>query len=263
MADESLREKVVIVTGASSGIGRKVAQQLADQGAWLVLAARSREGLEETAQGCRQRGGRALVVPTDVSAKAQCQALIERAAAEYGRIDALVNNAGISQVARFDELDDLEILEHILHINYLGSVYCTFYALPYLKESKGRIVGISSLSGKVGTPGLSAYSASKHAMAGFFDALRIELAGQGVSVTMIYPSLVATARIEARGGPPGAGMLPAAMPVETCARLIVEAMARRKREVVMTLTGKMALWLRLIAPGILEAMVRRATAGVE
>ncbi|MEJ2212098.1 MAG: SDR family oxidoreductase [Anaerolineae bacterium] len=258
MADESLREKVVIVTGASSGIGREVARQLADRGAWLVLAARSREGLEETAEGCWQRGGRAVVVPTDVSVEAQCRALVERAAAEYGRIDALVNDAGISQIARFDELDDLEMLERILRVNYLGSVYCTFYALPYLKESQGRIVGVSSLSGKVGTPGLSAYSASKHAMAGFFDALRTELADQGVSVTMIYPSLVDTARIEARGEPPGSGMLPGAMPVETCARLIVKAMARRKREVVMTWAGKLALWLRLIAPGLMDAMVRRA-----
>jgi len=203
MNNASFRENVVVITGASSGIGRELAFQLADQGAWLSLAARNAERLESAAAQCRERGGKALVVPTDVSQQGQCRNLIERTVAEYDRIDALINNAGITMWARFDELQDLSLLEWIMQVNYLGSLYCTYYALPYLKQTRGRIVGVSSLTGKTGVPTRSGYAASKHAMVGFFDSLRIELADDGVSVTMIYPGFVATeARKRALGPAP-------------------------------------------------------------
>lgn len=193
MKNSQFSENVVIITGASAGIGRELSLQLADQGAWLSLAARDAEKLEDVAAQCRVRGsGKALAVPTDVAEKAQCKNLIEKTAAEYDRIDTLVNNAGITMWARFDELEDLAMLEKIMQVNYFGSVYCTHYALPFLKKSKGRLVGVSSLAGKTGVPTRSGYAASKHAMAGFFDTLRIELADHGVSVTMIYPGFVAT-----------------------------------------------------------------------
>ena len=173
----AFRDNVVVVTGASAGIGAELARQLAAGGARLALAARDAARLEEVAAECRARGGRALAVPTDVGEEAQCAALVERAVAEYGRLDTLVNNAGISMWARFDEITDLSIFERVMRVNYLGSVYCTHHALPHLKRSRGRIVGVSSLTGKTGVPTRSGYAASKHAMAGFFDSLRIELDG--------------------------------------------------------------------------------------
>lgn len=169
-----------------------MALELADQRAWLTLAARNVERLEEVAAQCLQRGGKALVVPTDVTEQSQCEALIARTVEEYGRIDTLINNAGITMWAKFDELQDLEPFKRIMRVNYFGSVYCTLYALPYLKKSRGRIVGISSLTGKTGVPTRSGYAASKHAMVGFFDSLRVELVDTGVSVTMVYPGFVAT-----------------------------------------------------------------------
>lgn len=260
----AFKENVVVITGASSGIGRELAYQLADQGAWLSLAARNAERLTEVAAQCRERGGRAIVIPTDVSQQAQCQGLIDQTVREYGRIDTLINNAGISMWARFDETEDLSFFKRIMQVNYLGSMYCTYYALPYLKQSKGRIVGISSLAGKGGVPTRSGYAASKHAMAGFFDTIRIELADDDVSVTMIYPGFVATEVRERAFGGDGKplGKSPVresqVMAVETCAHLIVAATAQRKRELVMTLRGKLGVWLRLIAPGLVDRIARNA-----
>src|SRR5262249_3270465 len=139
-----------------------------------------------------KRNARAIAVPTDVGDKAECQRLVDRTVAEFGRLDTLVNNAGIGMWARFEELQDLDVLEQIMRINYLGSAYCTYYALPHLRKTRGRIVGVSSLAGKTGVPTRTGYAASKHAMSGFFDCLRIELMDSGVTVSMICPGFVST-----------------------------------------------------------------------
>jgi len=152
---------------------------------------------------CRECGGWAIVVPTDVSRQALCEGLIERTLQEFGRVDTLVNNAGVTMWARFDELQDLAPLERIMQVNYFGSLYCTYAALPHLKQTRGRIVAVSSLTGKTGVPTRSGYAASKHAMVGFFDSLRIELAGSGVSVTIVYPDFVATETRQRAFGPDG------------------------------------------------------------
>jgi short-subunit dehydrogenase len=260
-------ENVVIITGASAGIGRELALLLAEQGAWLALADRNAEKLEEVASQCRQRGCKAVVVPTDVAEQSQCKNLIENTVAKYNRIDTLINNAGITMRARFDDIRDLAMIEQIMKVNYFGSVYCTYYALPYLKETQGRIVGICSLIGKTGVPTRSGYAASKHAMAGFFDTLRIELADYGVSVTMIYPGFVGTEVRKRALGPDGKplGKSPVregkVMTVERCARLIAQAAAQRKREFVMTLRGRLGLWLKLIAPGLVDRFARKAIEG--
>jgi Short-chain alcohol dehydrogenase of unknown specificity len=132
------RDNVVIITGASAGIGLEVARQLSAQGAKLVLAAREPDLLEVAAQACRALGGQVIAVQTDVSDSEQCRRLIEAAAEAFGRIDTLVNNAGISMHARFDQLSDVHAVDRITSINYFGSVYCTWYALPYLKRSRGK-----------------------------------------------------------------------------------------------------------------------------
>lgn len=265
MTQETFRDRVVIITGASSGIGREMAYQLAEQGAKLVLASRDANRLEEVAEKCRKYS-QAVVVPTDVSKKAECEGLIKKTVDEFGRIDVLVNNAGLTMWARFDEIKDLETIERIMQINYWGSVYCTYYALPYLKQSKGRIIGVSSLTGKTGVPTRTGYSASKHAMVGFFDSLRIELSDTGVSVTMAFPGFVATEVRERALGPDGKPMVQSkvhedkVMSAEECARLINKAALLRKREIVMTLRAKIGLWVKLIAPSVADSISKKSIA---
>ena len=175
--------------------------------------------------------------------------------ARFGRIDALVNNAGRSAHALFDQVEDLGWYEELMRINLWGAVWCTHAALPYLKASRGSIVAVSSLVGLVGVPGRTAYAATKFAMTGFFEALRAELKGAGVSVTTAFPGVVATSPryrgFNAAGQAAGVSALKEddAMPVEQCARLIIDGMNRRRREVVMTLKGKVGRYLKLIAPG--------------
>jgi len=265
MNKQTFLENVIIITGASSGIGRHLALRLAEQGAWLALAARNVEHLEEVSQQCHQLGGKAIIIPTDVAEQSQCKNLIDHTVAEYGRIDTLINNAGFGIASRFDALNNLTLFEQIIQVNFFGSVFCTHYALPYLKETRGRLVGISSLRGKFPSATADGYGASKHAMAEFFSSLRIELAESGVNVTIIYPGWVSTGissrAIKADGIPTGEISMheKGAMSVETCSRLIIEAVAKRKREVIMTLEGKIGLWLVLIAPKLFDQIIRKKT----
>jgi short-subunit dehydrogenase len=264
MKKSIFENNVVIITGSSGGIGKELSLQLADRGATLVLAARDLNKLEEVAKECSIRGCKAVPVKTDVSDKMQCKDLMDIAIKKFGRIDTLINNAGISMFTRFDEIKDLDLIEKIMKVNYLGSVYCTYYALPYLKKSKGRIIGVASLTAKTGVPTRTAYSASKHAMAGFFDSLRIELSGTGVSVTMIYPGFVSTEIREHALGGDGKSLgishvkESKVMSVETCAKLIINAAAKRKHELVMTLRGKIGLWMKLIAPKLVDNISRKS-----
>src|SRR5215208_2837690 len=223
MADSVFRDNVVVITGASAGIGLEIAKLLAREGARLV----------------------------------------HQAIAEFGRIDTLLNNAGISMHARFDELRDIEAVERITAINYFGAVYCTWYALPHLKKTQGRLVAVSSLTGKNGVPTRTLYAATKHAMAGFFDSLRIELKTDGVTVTVIYPGFVATDIAERALGPDGKplGTRPvnknAIMTVEECARQTVDAMARRKREVIMTGRARLGMIVKALWPDLVDRIAER------
>jgi short-subunit dehydrogenase len=266
MSDAPFRDNVVVLTGASAGIGREMALQLAAQGAALVLAARDPARLGQVADACRALGARALAVPTDVGDEAQCRALVERAVAGFGRIDTLVNNAGIGMWARFDEMTDLAPFEQIMRVNYLGSVYPTFYALPHLKQTGGRIVAVNSLTGRTGVPTRSGYAASKHAVAGFFDSIRIELEESGVTVTQVFPGFVATEIRERAFGPDGRPLGEGNSPVrerevmtaEECARQIIAAAAGRKRELIMTLRGKIGARLKLVAPRLVDRIAKKA-----
>ncbi len=261
--------KTILITGASEAIGAEMALQLArahGSDAALVLAARSADRLEGVAQTCRAAHAQVLVVPTDVSIESQCRALIDASVQAFGRIDALINNAGMSAQALFSEVSaaDLGWYEQLMRINFWGSVWCTHAALPHLKATGGSVVAVSSLAGLVGVPGRTAYSATKFAMTGFFEALRAELKGTGVSVTTAYPGVVATQirhrGFNAAGLPAGSSGLREdhAMTVEECAELILAGMHQRQREVVMTLQGKAGRWLKLLAPGLVEKMALAA-----
>ena len=259
--------RVVIITGASDGIGAELARQLAQEKSSqinLVLAARSKDKLEQVAQQCRTHGSKVLVLVTDVGKEADCQALIAEAIAQFGRIDTLVNNAGMSAHAQLGDVTDLGWYEQLMRINLWGSVWCTHAALPYLRATQGRIVAVSSLAGLVGVPGRTAYCATKFAMTGFFEALRVEMAPHGVSVTIAYPGVVATdiryRGFNAHGQAAGQSGLDerGAMSVEACARLIRLGMARRERDIVMSLKGKLGRWMKLLAPGLVDKLAMAA-----
>ena len=256
--------KVIAITGASEGIGAELARQVSGKGVWLALAARNQEKLEAVAADCRARGAEAIAIRCDVGVEADCRHFIEEIARKYSSLNILVNNAGVSGHAQFEEVTDFSWYEDMMRVNYMGSLYCTRYALPHLKKSRGQIVAVSSLAGKVGIPGRTAYSPTKAAQALFFEALRLELQESGVDITIVYPGVVAT-DIRLHGyGPDGqpagkSGLKEVgAMPVEECVRQIIEATHARKRELVMTLQGKVGLWLKLAFPKIVDRMVLRA-----
>ena len=256
--------KVVAITGASEGIGAELARQLAGKGVWLALAARNIEKLEAVAAACRSRGAEAFAQRCDVGVESDCRDFIEAAARKYSSLDILINNAGVSGHARFEEVTDFAWYETMMRVNYLGSLYCTRYALPHLKRRRGLIVAISSLAGKVGIPGRTAYSPTKAAQALFFEALRLEVQDGGVDITVVYPGVVAT-DIRLHGYGPDGGSAgksglweEGAMPVEECARQILEAAHARKRQLVMTLQARIGLWLQLLAPKIVDGMVLKA-----
>lgn len=259
MSDKTFQDKTVVVTGASSGIGRALALRLADQGAWIALAARDAQRLDALAEECRRRGGKAIAGPTDVTDEAQCKALVERAVAEFGRLDMLINNAGIGATGLLEELPDLTVFKQVMDVNFYGTVYCTYYAMKHLKQTQGRIVNISSLGGKSPLPYNTNYIASKYAVHGFSDSLRMELAKTGASVTVICPYWVVSEFHErlmdkdgAPRGPKGRAIYtPKTMTADQCAAITLKAAARRKREVLMG-PGWAAVWLRLVAPGLAD-----------
>lgn len=258
--------RVIVITGASDGIGAELARQLAPSKPRLVLAARRRDALDRVARDCEVLGAETLVVATDVGVEADCARLVAATVGRFGALDVFVNNAGVSGHALFDDVDDFGWYADMMRINFFGALWCTHHALPYLKASRGLVVGVSSLAGKIGVPGRTAYSSSKFAMAGFFEALRSELVDTGVAVTMVYPGIVATEirrhGYGADGKAAGVSGLDekGAMPVDVCARQMLDAMAARRRELVMTAKGRLGVWMKLVAPAMVDRMARAALA---
>lgn len=255
-----MQDKVILITGASSGIGAALAEQLCAKGAKLALAARSADKLQQVADRCPG----AIAIPTDVTDPAASRRMVDLAVQHFGRLDVLVNNAGVSMFSPFEQIQDLAIFQKLIEVNYLGAVYTTYAALPHLKETSGLIVGVSSLAGKTGMPYRTGYSASKHAMQGFFDALRVELMDTGVDVSMISPGFVDTdirqhsfgADGQLLGHDPHVGKKQ--MSPEECAAIIVKAIASRKREVLMGTKGKLLMLGKLLMPGLVDRMARQS-----
>lgn len=257
-------DKVIVVTGASEGIGRALCLALAPQRPKLAIAARNEERLNELMKEVESKGAQALIVPADVTSEEACNRLIRMTIEKWGSIDVLVNNAGRTMWTNFEDITDTSIFEKMMRLNYLGSVYCTYYALPYLKKSKGLIVAVSSVAGITGIPARTAYAASKHALFGFFDSLRIELDGTGVSVTMVAPDFVLS-EIHRRalghdGKPLGKSPLQEdkIMTAQTCAALIVKAMENRERLLLMSLRAKVGRWIRLASPRLVDNVAKKA-----
>ncbi len=256
--------KTVLITGASEGIGRALALQLAAEHPNLVLNARNASRLEETARECLARGAAVATVPGDIALRADCERFVERAVERFGGIDVLVNNAGVTMWARFEAVRDFTVYERLLAVNYLGAVYTTAAALPYLQAARGLVVAIASIAGLTGVPERTGYAASKHAMVGFFESLRIELAASGVDVTIVAPDFVVS-QIHRRatgadGQPLGQTPMQEAhiMSAEECARRITRAMHRRQRLLITSARGRFVRWARLLVPGRVDRLAARA-----
>lgn len=256
--------KVILITGASEGIGRALALELAPDAPRLVLVARSVARLTSVARECRAHGADVIAIPLDLTDPSAGRKLMDATMREYGRLDVLVNNAGATMWGRFDELHDLSILEHLMRINYLATAWLTFAALPALKDARGLIVAVSSVAGLTGVPERTGYAASKHAMIGFFESLRIELASTGVEITVVAPDFVRTEIHRRAIGPSGQplGVTPMResriMTAEACATRIRHAMERRRRLQLTSLRSHAGRWLKLLVPRVLDRIAARA-----
>jgi NAD(P)-dependent dehydrogenase (short-subunit alcohol dehydrogenase family) len=232
---QPLQDKVVLITGGSSGIGRATAERLARLGARLVLAARNPEALEKAQ---REIGGQVITVPTDVTDSQQCAQAVRRAVEHFGRLDILVCSAGLSLRAYFEDTE-LEALERVMRVNFFGTLYCTHFALPHVKQSRGSLVAISSMTGKRGVPSYALYGASKFAIQGLYEALRVEVRRHGVHVGVVSPAFVDTPlRVNVLGpdGQPWPDPPPPPFriwPVEKLADRIVRLIVRRRRQVLL------------------------------
>lgn len=255
------KNKTVIITGASSGIGKSCAEEFAKRGANLVLAARQYVTLcEITAALEKKYGIKALAVQADVSKEQDCESLIRQAVSTFGKIDILVNNAGLSMRALFNELD-LSVLKNLMDVNFWGTVYCTKYALPEILKTKGVVVGVSSIAGYRGLPGRTGYSASKFAMNGFMESLRTELLPTGVHVMVACPGFTASnirvTALSKDGSSHGETSMEEGkmMSSEEVAVHIVNGIAARKRTLVMTGQGKLTVWLNKLLPALTDKLV--------
>lgn len=256
-----LNNKVVIITGASSGIGKALATEFASRGANLVLAARQYVTLCEIAQSLQhQYGIKAIAVECDVAIETDCAHLIKQAIATFGKIDVLINNAGISMRALFNDVD-VRVLHQLMDVNFWGTVYCTKYAMPEILKTKGSIVGVSSIAGYKGLPGRIGYSASKFAMNGFLDALRIENLKTGVHVLTACPGFTASnirnTALDKTGTQQGESTLQEEkmMTTEEVAKIIADGVENRARTLIMTGKGKLTVLLSKLLPGLLDKLV--------
>ncbi len=262
--------KVVIITGASSGIGLASAKAFAAKGDCVVLAARNIDKLKstlavlqniygETARVADKQVQRFLAVETDVVKEEDCKNLIARTVEVYGRIDVLVNNAGISMRAMFKDLD-LGVIKNLMDVNFWGTVFCTKYALPYLLEAKGSVVGVISIAGFKGLPARTGYSASKFAIYGFLDTLRVEHLHDGLHVMIFAPGFTAsnirftalTTDGSAQGETPrDEGKM---MSAEEVAQRLVKGVYKRKAQIVLTPIGKLTVWLNKFFPRLVDRL---------
>ncbi len=255
------RDKVVLVTGASSGIGAAVARAFADEGAAVSLCARRADRLVNLAREIETRGGRALVVHCDVTKPADLSAAIARTTSELGRLDVVVANAGFAVVGGIDRLE-LDDYRRQFETNVFGVIATVKAALPALTDTAGQIVFISSVVGRVPIPKMSAYVASKHAVAGLADSLRTELSQQGIGVTLVCPSYVKSElqQVDKYGvfDPNRPSTQPKnAADADACARAIVRATAARKRELDWPLQAKAIVFAGRHLPGLWNALMRR------
>ena len=261
-----MKGKVAIVTGASSGIGLATVKEFASQGASVVLAARNTSKLESTVQELNSQYGndvngksRFIAVTADGSKEEECKNLVAKSVEHFGRIDILVNNAGISMRAMFKDLD-LSVIRNLMDVNFWGTVYCTKYALPYLLEAKGSVVGVISIAGFKGLPARTGYSASKFAIYGFLDTLRIEHLHDGLHVMIFAPgfttSNIRNVALTADGSQQGETPRDEdkMMSAEEVAARMAKGIKKRKSQIVLTPIGNLTVWLNKFFPRLVDRL---------
>ena len=252
----SFADKVVVITGGSSGIGKALAEAALARGAKVAVCGRNLGKMQMTFSSSPE----VLCVQADVSREEDCNRFIAEVVARWGGVDVLLNNAGISMRALFEDAD-LKVIRELMDINFWGTVYCSKAALPHIIRSKGVVAGISSIAGYRGLPGRTGYSASKFAMQGFLEALRTELLRTGVHVMWVSPgftsSNIRNVARTANGASQAETPLDESklMSAAECARLILQGVEKRKRTIVMTGQGKLAVWLNKLFPSFADKMV--------
>ncbi|CAN5533428.1 SDR family oxidoreductase [soil metagenome] len=253
-----MKDKVVIITGGSSGIGKACAKLFGKSGSKVVITGRDQKKLDIAARELNDV--EILAIQADSSIEEDNKKIIEETLEQFGRIDILINNAGISMRALFQDLD-LEVFKKVMDINFYGTVYATKYCLPHILASKGAIVAISSVNGFRGTPARTAYSASKYAMNGFMESLRTEVMRQGVHVMVVCPGFTASnirnTALKADGSIQGESPRDEEklMPAEEVAREIIKGLQKKKRDVVLTGQGKLVNFLNKWIPGKMDQLV--------
>lgn len=261
-----MKGKVAVITGASSGIGLATAREFASRGASVVLAARNTAKLQSIVNELGSKYGHApdnkanfLCVTTDVTKEKECENLIAKAIEHFGRIDILVNNAGISMRAMFRDLD-LSVIRNLMDVNFWGTVYCTKFALPYLLESKGSVVGVISIAGFKGLPARTGYSASKFAVYGFLDTLRVEHLHDGLHVMVFAPGFTASnirnVALTADGSQQGETPRDEEkmMSAEAVASIMAKSIEKRKAQVILTPIGKLTVCLNKFFPRLVDRL---------
>lgn len=254
-----LNDKVIVVTGASSGIGEAMAREYAKMGAKVVMGARREEELQRIAAEIEAAGGKVAYAACDVVKDEECEHLINTAIEAFGGIDIMICNAGLSMRALFDDCD-LKVLHRLMDVNFWGTVNCTKYALPWLQKSRGSLVGISSVAGIHGLPGRTGYSASKYAMTGFLDTIRIENLKKGVHVMTACPGFTASnvrfSALTADGTQQGETPRNEAkmMTPEEVAHIVAKGIRRRKRLCLMEWEGRATHLLKKFFPSLVDRL---------
>ncbi|HLG18524.1 MAG TPA: SDR family oxidoreductase [Bdellovibrionota bacterium] len=252
------RNSVVIITGASRGIGRAAAIEFAKRGAKVVVASRDEAKMKEVADRVREAGGEPMVVACDVAVEKSCQELAKRTLARFSRIDILINNAGFGYYSPVEDLST-EKLDQIFRTNLYGTIWCTQAVLPQMKkQNRGHIVNVSTIISGRSIPFMSAYCMTKFAMRAFDESLRLEVRSHGIGVSHVCPGLTTTdfqtnaVRVEG-SGPPVPNQM--GMSPEKVGRAIFRAVERNKREVTLTMNGKIMLTLQRISPRLTDAII--------
>ena len=253
-------KKVIVITGASGGIGAAIAETFAIKKYDIVIAARDNNKLQLLRNKLESYGSDVIHIVCDVSNEIDCKNLIDETVKHFGKIDVLINNAGISMRALFNDVE-LDVIRKVMAANFWGTVYCSKHALPYLLKSKGSLVGISSIAGKKGLPGRAGYSASKFAMEGFLETIRTENLKNDLHVLVACPGFTATDirknALSENGKPQNTS--PRAeekmMTPEKVAESIYKAVVNRKRDLILTGNGKLTVWLNKFFPALMDRVV--------
>lgn len=257
---DQIQGKVVVITGGSDGIGKALVELYLHKGAKVATCARNYQKLYQLQSA--HTGKPLFIHATDVSKEIDCKGFINAVIKEFGTIDILINNAGVSMRALVQDVD-LDTIRRVMDINFWGTVYCTKFALDHIVKNKGTIVGVSSIAGYRGLPGRSGYSASKYAVNGWLEALRTELLESGTNVMWVCPgftsSNIRNAALNSKGESQGESPMDegAMMSSEECAEHIATAIEKRKRTLVLTFTGKRAVFMNKFFPSLADKLVRK------